>query len=300
MPEPLKNLYTEQLVANVCAEIKRHELSFSSKKMKQSVFSKGWKDKALKARMSHIAVSLKPLLPEKYNDAVAILKLASQAFSGFEYMFFPDFVERYGLNDFDVSMSALACFTEYASAEFAVRPFIVREQSRMMQQMKQWALSDNHHIRRLASEGCRPRLPWAMALPEFKKDPQAVLELLELLKQDPSEYVRRSVANNLNDIAKDHPQAVLSVAKRWQGLSAETDKLVKHACRTLLKQGNADALALFGFKAPKHVLVNDFTLQPSVALGGDLAFSFVLQTNKPQLGLLRVEYAVDFMKKNGK
>jgi 3-methyladenine DNA glycosylase AlkC len=88
----------------------------------------------------------------------------------------------------------------------------------------------NHDVRRLASEGCRPRLPWAMALPQFRKDPSPALPILEKLKNDESDYVRKSVANNLNEISKDHPQLVLDICERWYGQTANTDWLVKHAC----------------------------------------------------------------------
>ena len=170
------------------------------------IFDNNWKDKALKQRMKHISASLHHYLPMQYSDAIQILMKSSSKFRGFQYMFFPGFVERYGLNQYETSIQALEHFTKHSSSEFAVRPFITKYNHKMMAQMEVWAESDNHPIRRLASEGCRPRLPWATALPEFKQDPAPILPILEKLKNDESEYVRRSVANNLNDISKDHPQ----------------------------------------------------------------------------------------------
>src|SRR5690606_35694045 len=145
-------------------------------------------------------------------DALAILRAASPALNGYGFatMIFPDFVEVYGLDDWDASLPALAQFTQQSSAEFAVRPFLLRDQPRMLAQMALWAEHDSEHLRRLASEGCRPRLPWAMALPALKADPTPILPILDRLKDDPSEYVRRSVANNLNDISKDNPQIALA------------------------------------------------------------------------------------------
>src|SRR5690606_550673 len=144
-------------------------------------------------------------LPPDYIEAVGVLKKAAPYFTGLEAMIFPDFVETYGLDHWEASMDALELMTRYSSSEYAVRPFIAKDTERMMAQMLEWAHSDSEHVRRLASEGCRPRLPWAMGLTMLKKDPSPILPILETLKQDESLYVRRSVANNLNDISKDHP-----------------------------------------------------------------------------------------------
>ncbi len=214
-------------------------------------------------------------------------------------MFFPTFVELYCLDDYPLCIDALAFFTQYSSAEFAVRPLIEKQPEMMMAQMLKWASSDNEHIRRLASEGCRPRLPWASALPAFKQDPTLILLILEKLKDDKSEYVRRSVANNLNDISKDNPELVVELVKQWQGISKQCDWIIKHACRGLLKQAHPEALKLFGFSSVSHVSVTKLNVDKQVVMGDTLAFSFEL-SSKQALGKLRIEYAIDFMKKNGK
>lgn len=171
----------------------------------------------------------------------------------------------------------------------------------MMAVMKRWTAHDNEHVRRLASEGCRPRLPWAMALPEFKRDPSPVLPILEALKADRSDYVRRSVANNLNDIAKDHPEVVLGVAQRWLGKNKLTDALVKHACRTLLKRGDVRALELFGYRRTATVKVTGLRLSAvTLQIGGDLRFQFAIVHRAGRPVPLRVEYAVDFVKASGR
>jgi 3-methyladenine DNA glycosylase AlkC len=223
----------------------------------------------------------------------------SAEFSGFEHMFFQDYVECYGLHDFETSMPALEHFTKFSSSEFAVRIFILQQDKRMMKQMLNWAKSDNHHVRRLASEGCRPRLPWAVSLPAFKKNPQPILPILKILMNDKSEYVRRSVANNLNDISKDNPDIVLDWAQQWLGDNENTDRTIKHACRTLLKQGDPEAMTLFGFTTPKHIKLIHFKVQPKVILGDNLEFSFLLKSHKAQLGQCRIEFAIDFVKANG-
>ncbi|MEO0376701.1 MAG: DNA alkylation repair protein [Cyanobacteria bacterium P01_A01_bin.17] len=239
-------------------------------------------------------------LPQEYSDAVQILINASSKFRGFEYMFFPGFVEIYGLDAYEISISALEHFTQYSSSEFAVRPFIKKYGDKMMRQMELWAQSEDHHVRRLASEGCRPRLPWAMALPQFKRDPGPILPILERLKNDDSEYVRRSVANNINDISKDNPKIVLEIAKSWLGDHPETNWVVKHGCRTLLKQGEPEVMSLFGYAEPDHIEVRDFSAQKLVKMGDEVDFSLTLRTKQKELGKLRIEYAIDFMKKNGR
>ncbi len=300
MPEPFKNLFNEEVIGALTEEIEKVFAGFDSAGFKSFVFDAGWEGRELKERMAHVSIALREFLPEDYREALDILKKVSPNFKGIAQMSLPGFVELYGLEDFDASVPALEHFTKSSSSEFAVRPFIKKYPEKMMKVMADWAESDNEHVRRLASEGCRPRLPWAMALPDFKKDPSPVLPILEKLKTDESEYVRRSVANNLNDISKDNPELVLDVAEKWLGMSEETDKLVKHALRTLLKKGNPGALKLFGYSDPEHVGLHDFKIAPEVKMGESIEFSFILKTEEEKLGKLRLEYGVDFMKANGK
>lgn len=299
MPEALKHLYSKDFVSRLGRALKQHYPAFNSRQFSRAVFCAEWDDKELKDRMRHIALCLGEHLPVSYKKSLSILKPTATQFTDLEAMIFPDFVEVFGLDDIDASIPALEHFTQYSSSEFAVRPFIIRYQGKMMKQMKAWAKSKNHHVRRLASEGCRPRLPWAMSLPEFKNDPKHILPILERLKQDESEYVRRSVANNLNDISKDHPGTVIRIARLWRGHHPDTDKLIKHACRTLLKQGHTPALRLFGFKKPSHITISKFKLDKAVSMGKTLEFSFQLSTSAKALGKLRLEYAIDFFRANG-
>ena len=300
MPEPLKNLYSKELIADLGGEIKKRYSAFDKRSFTKDVFDRNWKDRELKQRMRHVAECLHRHLPVSYKKAISILKPIAENSRGFEYMFFQDFVECYGLDDFATSIPALEHFTKFASSEFAVRAFILQDEKRMMDQMLHWAKSDNHHVRRLASEGCRPRLPWAISLPAFKTNPQPVLAILKTLMNDESEYVRRSVANNLNDIAKDNPAIVLDWADKWLGKNEDTDRLIKHACRTLLKQGDQKALSLFGFSPAEHIQVSQFKIQTVVAAGQNLDFSFLMKSQKKKLGKCRIEFAISFVKANGK
>ena len=297
MSEPLKNLYSIELLESVSAQLQHHYPSFDRLGFIAYVMDDEWQHRELKQRMTHIAAALHHFLPMPYSKALTLLMAISIRFTGFEYMFFPDFVERYGLGHYQDSIIALEHFTEYASSEYAVRPFIKHYPDQMMAQMMIWAKSDNHHLRRLASEGCRPRLPWAMALADFKQHPAAILPILEQLKNDDSEYVRRSVANNLNDISKDNPAIVIDIAQHWFGEHPQTNWLVKHACRTLLKQGQPEIMQLFGLVKPEHIAISHFSVQPSVKMGGKVTFSFML-VSELALGRVRIEYALGFVKKN--
>jgi len=220
---------------------------------------------------------------------------------GFESMSLPDYVEQYGLDNWDISLPAMAPFTKFSSSEFAIRPFLDMDPHKGMKYMMELAENEDYRIRRFSSEGCRSRLPWAMALPKFKKDPSLIIPVLEKLKNDDSEFVRRSVANNLNDISKDNPDMALDICKKWQGKSKETDWIIKHACRGMLKAGNKRALMLFGFGDPKNVDIEDLGFSEEVVkLGDKLQFTFNLINKEKKLTKIRLEYCVYYMKANGK
>jgi 3-methyladenine DNA glycosylase AlkC len=169
-----------------------------------------------------------------------------------------------------------------------------------MAYMRAWAEDENEHVRRLASEGCRPQLPWAMDLPAFKEDPSPILPVLETLKDDPSAYVRKSVANNLNGISKDHPALVLDICERWIGQSKERDWIVKHACRTMLKAGNRRALLLFGFADPAHLHVENLALdRERLPIGETVQYTFDLCVEGQEPCKVRLELGVYYVKARG-
>ncbi len=203
---------------------------------------------------------------------------------------------------FALSMQALEFFTQFGTSEFAVRQFIKHDQKAALKFFTKWAKDKNHHIRRLASEGLRPKLPWGEVLMEFRKNPAAILPILEEIKNDESEYVRKSISNNLNDISKDHPQLVLDLMKSWSGKVPE--RLIKHGLRTLLKSGDKEALEIIGIKTdPKinqNFSIKIFDLKKrKIKIGQNIEFDFVLQ-NKASAQDIRLEYAVYFLLKNGK
>lgn len=301
MAKLLKDLYSEEYVELLCVNLQKNYSDFKIEDFKSAIFDETWESKELKERMRRIALTLGHFLPKDFLKAVAVLKPAFSRMNfaySLENMVFQDFVEVYGLEDFEASMDALAHFTDNSSSEFAIRAFILKRPERTMRQMKIWASSKNHHVRRLSSEGCRPRLPWAVALPAFKSDPKLVLEILELLKDDESPYVRKSVANNVNDVSKDNPDLAMGLSQRWIGANENRDALLKHGCRTLLKAGNREALNLFGFLQNETISLDDFQTPNEVKLGEDLEFSFAIKSQTP-LGKLRIEFALYFLRKNG-
>jgi len=302
MADAIKDVFNRKYLQKLAADIQTAYSPFQADEFVNSTLDETWDALELKGRMRQITLNLGKFLPANYAEAIAVIDkvIVNQGswLDGF-CLFFPDFVEVFGLDEWDISIAALERYTPYASAEFAVRPFIIRDEKRMMAQMFEWAKSDNHHVRRLASEGCRPALPWAQALPKFKKDPSPILPILQELKTDPDIYVRKSVANNLNDISKTHPDLVAKLAKEWHGKNEHTDWIVKHACRTLLKKGNRDVLAIFGFHDAESVVVSNFAIDSQeVAIGDDFNFSFDITTKAATK--VRLEYGIDFVKSNGK
>ena len=301
MPDLLKNMYNHSSLRELALDIQSVYKEFQADSFLESTFDEMWDNLELKARVRQISTNLGKFLPIDYEESIKIIDRVVANYSGFFGILFPDFVEIYGQDDanWELSISALERYTEYSSSEFAVRPFIINQEERMMAQMYAWSKHENEHIRRLASEGCRPQLPWGQALTKYKKDPGPILPILEQLKTDPSPYVRKSVANNLNDISKTHPDLVAKLAKDWYGKNEYTNWIVKHGCRTLLKKGNRDVLALFGYHDVTSIEVEDFALgSTSISLGEDITFSFVILTKEATK--VRLEYGIDYVKSNGK
>jgi 3-methyladenine DNA glycosylase AlkC len=302
MPEKLKDIFfTASFVTQLGDAIQRVCPDFDGQKLSSLVFDGDWESRELKERMRHVTHCLHETLAKGFPEALEILLEVAPSFRGFDSMVFPDYVERYGMDHWDLSLPALAFFTPLCSSEYAVRPFLHQNPQRAMEYLFAWAEDENEHVRRLASEGCRPRLPWGMALPRFKKDPSPILPVLEKLKYDPSEYVRNSVANNLNEISKDHPDLVLDICERWYGQSASTDWIVKHACRTLLKSGNSRAMQLFGFADPTQLSVDNLRLErQSLEIGEDLTFTFEIRADTDASCKVRLEYVVEYARPGGK
>lgn len=263
----------------------------------------------MKERVRAISNALKSTLPAEFPTAVKQLRqgfgpiagLAPNPVSGFPVWVALQFVEDFGLHHHAESMAAMHELTQRFSAEFAIRPFLQQHPEATMAVLRQWLHDASDDVRRLVSEGTRPRLPWAGQLPAFIADPQPVLALLEPLLGDRSEYVRRSVANNLNDISKDHPDLVvawLAKAASSQGASAHLKWIASHSCRSLIKAGHAGALALLGFSGAPKLTVRKFSATPAqIALGGEVQLQLEIESSGTGSQRLAIDYAIHFQKK---
>jgi 3-methyladenine DNA glycosylase AlkC len=303
MAEPLKNMYSRTYFNTLCPVLMSVIPQFDSKKFIRKIFSSQWPSLELKQRVRHISVSLHDFLPKDFEKAAQLLvqlsnKLLNDGIreQSFTSIFIPDYIEVYGLDHPEVSLKALGEITKLVSAEFAIRPFILRYPDKTMKYMTDWSKSKHASVRRLSSEGCRPRLPWAMGIPFLKKDPSSILPILENLKADPSEYVRRSVANNLNDIAKDHPGLVLTIADQWKRSHPDTDWILKHGCRTLLKRGDSAALLLHGFKPESKFELKQLSVSAKeIRIGEGFDLSFSIRSKETEESSFRIEYKINFL-----
>ncbi|QJC53974.1 DNA alkylation repair protein [Paenibacillus albicereus] len=297
---PLRDLYHERMLLEVGEALKELHPPFDPERFAASAMEEPWQGASFKERTRLAAEALGRFLPPSFPEAAELVCQAAERFSGLEYIFFPDFVERFGLEDREAAMDALARLTRASTSEFAVRAFLLADPAWAMERLGRWSRDSDEHVRRLATEGSRPRLPWGQRLPMFVRDPQPTLALLEPMLADESEYVRRSVANHLNDIAKDHPERVLELAERHLGRDARSDWTLRHASRTLLKQGEPQALRLFGFAPATEASARNLqVLTPVVPFGGRLEFAFEIH-NSGEPVPLRLEYEIGFVKASGR
>ncbi|WP_378955796.1 DNA alkylation repair protein [Pelosinus sp. sgz500959] len=306
MPQPLKDVYNEEFLRQFSVKVHDVYDAFDIEQFIAKVMDHTWNELALKERMRRITEILRGHLPNRYEDSMDILFAIDEECVGFPYLFFPDFVAVYGQAEehWELSMKALERFTIRSSAEFAVRPFLQRDPEKMMSQMVQWSKHSNEHVRRLASEGCRPRLPWGEALSMFKEDPSLVLDVLEILKNDSSLYVRKSVANNLNDISKDHPMVVLEIVRRWKGVHLNTDWILRHGCRTLIRKADPVVMSLFGYAetigATPLITHASLVVEPTVLkIGESCELRYEVCMREGESARIRTEYGIDFVKARG-
>jgi 3-methyladenine DNA glycosylase AlkC len=264
-------------------------------------------------RGKHIARALVEHLPAEYPQALdGILRslgpehasdeLVGAGMAPFYYLPHTLFVAERGLEHFELSLHAQYELTKRFSAESSIRAFIARYPERTMERLMLWTSDTNPHVRRLASEGTRLRLPWAPRVAWLDANPGRVLSLLERLKCDPTTLVRRSVANNLNDLSRNHADLVVETCGRWlEDESPQTRALVNHALRSLVKKGHAGALTLLGTGEAPRVVVEEVRLAPNrVRIGAELRFSFRLRSSAQREQNLTVDYVVHFVKADGK
>jgi 3-methyladenine DNA glycosylase AlkC len=310
MAEPLKNYYGPDVPARIARMIKEVDSGFDEDAFLADALD-GYQALELTPRARQIAQALGRHLPQDYERAIEILiaslgpKLQVAELTGMDvFVYLPHvfFVAEFGVDHFEASMRAQYELTQRFSAEYSIRVFLERYLQQTLGRLHEWAFDSNVHVRRLVSEGTRPRLPWAPRLRAFQDDPRPVLELLELLKDDPDLFVRRSVANNLNDIGKDNPAALIETCRRWmKDASPQRSWLVRHALRSAVKRGEPEALEILGFLPATGVQVRDIHIAPAVAsIGDSITFTVELSNDGSATKQLLIELRVHFVKANGK
>lgn len=314
MNEPLKNRFNKKMIRGMAGHFEKQWPMFDAK-LFVSVASKGLEALELKARSEQITNAMIQCFPEDFgkagkimlaslrpvlDDDIAEIAIDVDGIAGWAIMPMADYVGLQGKGHFDLSMMLFREMTKRFSSEFGIRHFLLAAPEKTVASLSSWVMDESRHVRRLISEGIRPRLPWAMRLPIFIDDPSLVISLLEKLKDDDDAYVRRSVANNLNDIAKDHPDRVADIAERWmQDASKERRQLLRHACRSLIKAGHKKTLSIFGYTAPKLGLVKLQVLTPEVIFGNALQFTLQLSSGRRSDQSLLIDYVIHHQKASG-
>ncbi len=311
--EPFKNLFSPQLVKCISGHLQKHLQGFDASGFETTILTQ-LEPLELKQRSQLIADAVHLALPASPDDRYKILSAMlhpdeqdhanqpsdEQGICGWGIMPLAQIVGQHGIDDFKRSMELLRQMTKRFSSELAIRYFLLADQDRALEIIRGWVDDPNRHVRRLVSEGTRPRLPWAMQLPQLIADPSPMLPTLKALRNDSQEYVTRSVANHLNDIAKDHPDRVAALAVEWMdGADKARQKLVRHACRTLIKQGNKTALKAFGIGPPQIELADLKIATPTVKFGNALEFSVQLRSTAKKSQPLLIDYLMHFKKANG-
>lgn len=311
MAEQLKTFFSPALVRRLAADIRRVHHTFDERAFVRAATT-GLDELELLDRGKHIARALAANLPHEYPAAIGILlrslgpvhrtdELVGAGMAPFFYLPHTIFVAEHGLDHFDVSMKAQYELTKRFSAEGSIRPFIAKDPQRTLKTMRAWTTDPDAHVRRLVSEGTRLRLPWAMRVPWLDANTYRVLELLEVLKDDPTTLVRRSVANNLNDLGKVHPALLAKTAEAWlSGASDERRALVEHALRSAIKRGDPDALRLLGYGKTPAVAIERVKFAPArLPIGGKVVMTFTLRSTSRATQNLLIDVAVHFVKARG-
>jgi 3-methyladenine DNA glycosylase AlkC len=313
MAEPLKNLLSPDVVHEIGDHLARTGRVDGAAFLARAL--PGLEDLELMQRSAHVAAALAAVLPQDFAAALDILRavlhpeteaplaemaLDGRGLRGWSLAPVGAYVAEAGQNHPEAALAFLREMTSRFSSEFALRPFLRDHPDLALAHVRRWARDGNAHVRRLASEGARPRLPWGLRLHAFIADPSPILPILEELRDDPSEYVRRSVANSLNDIAKDHPALVTELAARWmQGAPPARRALLKHACRSLIKAGDPDALAVFGYARPDGVTAELGLAPAHLDLGQTLTVRATLSQPGPGALPVLVDLVLGFRKAHG-
>ncbi len=312
MPEPFKNIFNPKLIDGMAQNLARVSSDFKAAEFAAKAKT-DLDDLEMMARADQISFALDGTLVGDFEAQVDVLVAAlhptktselsdmsidDAGIAGWAIVAMGNYIVRHGMTSPDISLRALREMTMRFSTEFAVRPFIQNHQDIAMKHVADWSTDENHHVRRLASEGTRPLLPWGIKLHAFVSDPNVMLPILTALRDDPSDYVRRSVANHLNDISKNHPDLIAELATDWlRDAPKMRERLVKHACRGLIKAGHSKTLGAFGYGSPRITEV-ELKVPNSVKLGDAMPIELSFRSETKQK--LLIDYVLYFMRANGK
>ena len=309
MAEPLKDSFGPDVPRRIADAIVAVRPGFPARAFLAEALD-GYEDLELTPRARRIARALRAHLPADYDEAIDVLlaslgpRIEGEELTGMASFFYAPhvfFIAECGLGHWETSMRAQYELTQRFTAEYSIRVFLESEPDRTLARLRVWTRDPSPDVRRLVSEGTRPRLPWAPRLPRFQADPRPVLELLELLKDDPSLYVRRSVANNLNDIGKDHPDVLVATCRRWMRSASEERRwVVRHALRSAIKRGDRAALKVLGFGAVDAVTIEDVAIEPRRPhIGESVRISFGVRKSVSRRAAFNIDLRVHFVKANG-
>lgn len=305
----MKNQLANGAVQHIAECLSQLDSNFNQTEFCQQALS-GLERLELKQRVSHIIAALHQFLPADFTQTAVLLKQLpavwqqldpDKKLSSFAAWPVIDYASIYGLAHPQQSLEVLSTLTHLFSAEFAIRAFIVHHPDYCHSQFLHWINHESEHVRRLVSEGTRPRLPWGLQLKAFIVDPSPNIPLLNALKDDPSLYVRRSVANHLNDISKDNPGLLLAICQSWLPIASKDVKwIIKHATRSLVKAGHSQVLSLLGYEQQLQLALTTLQLSnKQLNLGDYLQFQMELKSTSAQAQQLVIDFAIHFVKANG-
>jgi 3-methyladenine DNA glycosylase AlkC len=315
MAEAFKEWIGIELVRTMAKHLRRVHEGFPRERFVK-LASTGLAELELKARVLHVADALAATLPSSFAQAAKILERSlapprsdadlsklvpcDAGLAGWAVWPMTDYVARYGIKHAKRALRCLHALTQRNTAEYAIRPFLIEHRELTMATLHEWLDDESPHVRRLVSEGTRPRLPWGIQLRHLVADPTPAFPFLQQLQDDESEYVRRSVANHLNDIAKDHPGHVADWLERsLPDANDQRRSMLRHASRTLIKRADQRVLKAWGMANPLRGDAT-FSVSPTKVLQGDAAtLSVVLQSRAKKSQVLMVDYVVHHVKKGG-
>jgi 3-methyladenine DNA glycosylase AlkC len=315
MAEAFKNLIGAHTVHEAAQHLQRAWPGFDAARFEAQALQ-GLDGLEFKARAMHLCAALEATLPANFDQAadiieaalaspgegedLSVLRSGPQGLAGWMVWPLGEFVVRRGIDAPQRALRALHALTQRHTAEWALRPFIERHPDITFATLAAWCTDPSAHVRRLVSEGSRPRLPWGAQLKDLIRDPSPTLPLLRTLQDDPSAYVRRSVANHLNDIAKDHPELVLQwLREHLPGASPERRALLRHASRTLIKQGHPQVLQAWGLGAPLRGTATLQVAPKRLKVGDSLQLTVQLRSSAARTQTLVIDYAVHHVKASG-